>query len=55
MYQGPRLIGGRYWEIEGDLELRERPVLDPVWGEVSVEAILQQDIIDLALNREWPE
>lgn len=55
MYDGPRLVGGRYWEISGQLEVRDRPVLAAPWGEVGIDYILQQDIIDLALNREWPE
>lgn len=55
IYQGPRLVGGRYWEVSGELELRERPVLAEPWGEVGVDLILTQDIIDLAMNREWAE
>ena len=55
MYAGPRLVGGRYWEIGGELELEERAALPPVWGEYGIEQILQQDIIDLALNQEWAE
>jgi hypothetical protein len=55
MYSGPRLVGGKYWEISGDLELRERPVLGPAWGEVGVDMILNQDILDIAMNQEWAE
>lgn len=55
IYEGPRLTGGRYWEITAELELQERAVLSPDWGAYGVEAILDQDIIDLAMNREWAE
>ncbi len=55
IYQGPRLVGGRYWEISGELELRERPVLAAPWGEIGVDLLLDQSIIDLAMNREWAE
>jgi hypothetical protein len=54
MYEGPRLIAYRTWEFSADLELRERPVLLPPWGEIGVEFILGADIIDLAMNAEWP-
>lgn len=55
MYNGPVLTGGRYWEISAELELRDRAVLAPEWGIYGLDLILGQDIIDFAINREWPE
>lgn len=55
IYQGPRLVAGRYWEVVAELELEERAVLPPPWGEFGVDLIMLQDLIDLALNQEWPE
>lgn len=54
MYDGPRLAGGRYWEIAAEVELEERAVLPWPWGEYGIDLILNQEIIDRALNAEWP-
>jgi hypothetical protein len=54
IYQGPNIIGGNYWQYTAELELYDRPiVLPPPWGQFP-EFITGMDIIDIALNREWP-
>lgn len=53
VYSGPSRIGPELWSYSAELELRERAVLDEGWGEFP-EFILQSDIFDYAINREWP-
>lgn len=51
---GPELIGIDNWRYTANCELRERPLLAPGWAELMPECILLMDIIDLAVNRQWP-
>lgn len=53
MYDGTDLLGVSYWRVRAELELFERPLLPKGWG-LFPEFIAQSDIIDIALNREWP-
>lgn len=54
IYEGPTIEGGNYWRYTAVLELWERPILPPDWGNFP-DYIINSNIIDLALNREWPE
>ena len=54
IYEGPTLIPPRYWQYSATLELWTRPVPGDGWGEFP-EYIIASSIIDIALNREWPE
>lgn len=54
IYQGPTLVAPIYWQFSATLELWERPILPPGWGPFP-DYIAGSSIIDLALNREWPE
>lgn len=54
VYTGPSLVGPDLWEIRAELELRKRAVVDPGWSEFP-EFLLFSDIIDKAVNREWPK
>lgn len=54
IYDGPVLFGLGVWKFTATLELWERPILTPGWGNFP-EFIVGQSIIDYALNREWPE
>lgn len=54
IYQGPALVGVSHWRFTAELELRERPILAPGWG-LFPGLIAGQRILDLAINREWPE
>jgi hypothetical protein len=54
IYEGPTPEGGKYWRYSATLELWERPILPPGWAEFP-DFIVNSDILDLAVNREWPE
>lgn len=54
IYQGPALSAPNYWKFSATLELWQRPVLDGSWAEFP-DYIINSSIIDIALNREWPE
>jgi len=54
IYDGPVLYALGYWKFTATLELWERPILPPGWGNFP-EFIAGQSIIDYALNKEWPE
>lgn len=54
IYVGPTLVSPKYWQYSATLELWERPLPQPGWGNFP-EFLAGQSIIDLALNREWPE
>ncbi|MCE1523703.1 hypothetical protein LWU38_10325 [Enterobacter hormaechei] len=54
IYEGPTIEGGNYWRYTATLELWERPVLAPGWADFP-DYIINSSIIDIALNREWPE
>lgn len=48
------LVGLNYWRVTAELQITERPILPPGWGQFP-DLILGSSIIDVALNREWPE
>jgi hypothetical protein len=54
IYQGPELIQGKYWGFSAELVLRKRPLIEPGWEQFP-DLWFGAGIIDLALNREWPE
>lgn len=54
MYQGPTLSALSDWRFTFMLELRERAILPEEWLTFGTEFILGSDIIDIAINREWP-
>ena len=54
IYEGPILLSGKYWQYSATLELWERPILAPGRAEFP-DYIVNSNIIDLALNREWPQ
>jgi hypothetical protein len=54
MYTGPTLTAG-FWRFGAALEFVERPVISEAWYEVGIEFFAGASIIDLALNREWPQ
>ncbi|PLY37366.1 hypothetical protein F164LOC_10285 [Pectobacterium carotovorum] len=54
IYEGPILLSGKYWQYSATLELWERPILAPGWAEFP-DLVGNSNIIDLALNREWPQ
>jgi|SRR5690625_896482 len=54
MYSGPQLTGRSMWRFGATLEAWDRPLLPPGWG-VFPDFVAGQSIIDIAMNREWPE
>src|SRR5690625_3653492 len=54
MYSGPTLTGRNLWRVRAPLEIYERPLLPRGWG-VFPDIVAGMDILDIALNREWPE
>ena len=55
IYQGPQLVGKRFWRFTAELEIIERPVLPEDWYRNGLQFIAYSSIIDLAINREWPQ
>ena len=53
MYDGPELVQVSRYEISATLLLRDRPLIAPGW-EGFPEYWFNKEIIDLAINREWP-
>ncbi|MNY35209.1 hypothetical protein D3C86_1695990 [compost metagenome] len=52
---GPYRSGVSFWTFSASVELRARETLPPEWAEIFPDVILNSDIFDLAMNREWPE
>lgn len=53
VYSGPSRVGPNLWSISAELELRERPLL-PIGWSILPSFILNPEIFDYAMNREWP-
>jgi len=54
IYQGPTLVAPIYWQYTATLELWERPLPPVGWGNYP-ELLIGSDIIDIAINKEWPQ
>lgn len=54
IYSGPELVGVDHWRYSAVLEMLKRPLINPGW-ELFPDLWFGASIIDLALNREWPE
>lgn len=52
--QGPQLVGRDLWAYKAKAEIRDRVIVDPTYREFAPDYLLMSDIIDLAMNREWP-
>ena len=55
IYSGPTLTGQSLWRYTATLELRERPVLIGGWAIYAPQFVAHMNLVDLAVNREWPE
>lgn len=55
MYQGPTLSGISRWRFQAKVSLFKRPLIGKDWLIYAPEYVLHSNIVDLALNREWPE
>ncbi|KAA0910688.1 hypothetical protein [Pusillimonas sp. ANT_WB101] len=54
MYQGPNLFAINRWRISAELEAYERPLMPDGWGDLPG-FLIEADLFDIAMNREWPE
>lgn len=54
VYEGPTLKQYRWWEIKATLITRGSARLENDWA-VTPDLFLGRSIIDVAINREWPE
>lgn len=54
IYEGPMLLAGKFWQYTATIELWERPIIPQEWTDFP-DYVVNSDIIDLAMNREWPE
>jgi hypothetical protein len=54
IYDGPKPVGN-FWRYQAVLELWERPIVDPAWAIYYPAAIRYNNVIDMALNSEWPQ
>jgi len=54
IYEGPTPEGGIYWRYSANIEMWERPLVPVGWGNYP-ELLAGSDIIDIAINREWPK
>ncbi|WP_434695325.1 hypothetical protein [Pseudomonas sp. Z1-14] len=53
-YSGPVLVQVSRWEFSATLELKEPPLIEPGWEEFP-QFWFMMNIIDMAINIEWPE
>lgn len=54
MYDGPNLVGKSHWRISAELEVWERPLAPVGWG-LFPDYFTSASVIDVALNKKWPE
>ena len=55
IYSGPVLVGVDLWQFSAQLSLFKRPLIDKEWVVDAPEYILDADIFDIAMNRDWPK
>lgn len=55
MYKGGYLSKLNHWRFTARVWLLKRPLIDKEWLDYGPEYVLHADIIDIALNRDWPE
>lgn len=51
---GGELQGQFLWKYRVVCELKERPLFPPGWAEILPEWLLHLDLLDRAMNQEWP-
>ena len=51
---GPVLFGTSHWKFTAVCELRKRPLFPPGWGENAPGYVVGSEILDIAINKEWP-
>lgn len=53
-YDGPTLMGAKYWSFSVPVRLSRQPVISGGWVLYYPEALRYMNIIDVAINRHWP-
>lgn len=51
---GPYRSGVSFWTFSAQVEIRERETLPPDWAQFASDWVLNSEIFDLAMNKEWP-
>lgn len=51
---GPELVGRYAWKFTATCEIRWKPLLDSDWAVVLPDFLLNSDVFDYAMNREFP-
>lgn len=54
VYSGPSRVGPKLWSYSAELEIRER-IAAPIGEGEFPQEILDSEIFDLTINREWPQ
>jgi len=54
IYEGPILFGVDRFMFTATLQLWERPILTGGWAIYAPEYLLNMNLIDLAVNKDWP-
>lgn len=54
IYDGPNPITPAIFKISAKFEIKDRQTWSEVWADYGLQYIAMQDLIDIALNREWP-
>lgn len=52
--QGGVLEGQYLWRFTAEIEVRKTPEIEDGWAEILPDWILEPDLLDYAMNREWP-
>lgn len=55
IYDGPTLFGVNRFVFTATLQLWERPILTGGWAIYAPEYLLGMNILDLAINKDWPQ
>lgn len=55
MYDGPNPITPELFKVTAKIEIKDRQTWGEDWAIYGLEFIAMQDLIDIALNREWPQ
>ncbi|MBP6954450.1 MAG: hypothetical protein KBC45_08495 [Pseudomonas sp.] len=55
IYDGPELFGVDRFVYSATLQLWERPILTGGWAVYAPEYILGMNLLDLAINKDWPQ
>lgn len=51
---GPDLVGINLWSYKAKVEIKNRVIVDPGYGEFAPDYILMADIFDRTMNGVWP-